>query len=638
MAAQKNLGYSMEELLEMTPIDIKTEFSPEAFNKRIGLLINGERDKIVFETFHRRKNNSVYDAEVHLQMMKYEDEVLFVAVVLDITERKKNELKNTVINTIAAELSSNVSIEDFCQKVFLEIQKVDSFPNMYISNYDNVTDEISVFFQTNDYKIIKDLPEPRKSGNGLSEYVIKTKKGLLLTGQELISFHEKNNLITYGTTAKSWVGVPLMSGDKVVGVLAVQCFSKAEYSESVLEFLSFIGTQMGSLVERSKYIKEIEQFEKYFSVSMDMFCIVDFSGFFKNVNPKFSRVLGYSEKELLSKSIVEFIHPDDIDVTAQEMEKLSNGFNTINFTNRYCCRDGVYRWFLWTSTPDPESGLVYAAVKDITEQKEAQKIKEEFTKELEIKVRERTIDLERTQEKLKISLKKEQELGDLKIRFVSTASHQFRTPLTVIQASIGVLEYQKDQMSEELVPRFEKIHKRILEQINRMTSLMDDVLVLGKLNDRSFVADLKSTNIVRLCSTIISNYNDIQEDKRKTKLNVIGEPVPLMLDEKLIEHAFSNILSNAFKYSIGSSAPEVSIEFVSSKVLVVIKDSGIGIPAKDAENLFEPFYRASNTIDIAGTGLGTTVAKDYIELNNGVLLFKSEVGKGSEFCIEFKVD
>jgi transcriptional regulator with GAF, ATPase, and Fis domain len=98
---------------------------------------------------------------------------------------------------------------------------------MYISNYDNINDEVSIFFQTKDYEMIESLPESRKRGNGLSEYVIKTKEGLLLNGRGWSSFHKKNNLKTYGTKAKSWVGVPLISENKVVGVLTAQYFKEA---------------------------------------------------------------------------------------------------------------------------------------------------------------------------------------------------------------------------------------------------------------------------------------------------------------------------------------------------------------------------------------------------------------------------
>jgi PAS domain S-box-containing protein len=138
--------------------------------------------------------------------------------------------------------------------------------------------------------------------------------------------------------------------------------------------LSFIGTQIGALVDRDRAEKEIKQFEKFFSISMDLFCIANMDGYFKKINPKFSEILGYSEKELFSKSFVEFIHPDDIQATHQEIEKLSNRVESINFMNRYRCKNGEYRWFLWSSTPDPKSGLIYAAAKDITKQKKPEEI------------------------------------------------------------------------------------------------------------------------------------------------------------------------------------------------------------------------------------------------------------------------
>lgn len=268
--------------------------------------------------------------------------------------------------------------------------------------------------------------------------------------------------------------------------------------------------------------------------------------------------------------------------------------------------------------------------------KEAANIKEEFTKNLELKVMERTKELEEARGNIALSLEKEKELGDLKSLFVATASHQFRTPLSVIQSSMGVLAMQKDKMSDEFRLKFESSFDRIKEHITRMTVLMDDVLILGKINAGSVILDKEPIDLISLCNEIIINYDAIQLDGRKVVFEQEGISYMVDLDLKLMEHAISNLVSNAFKYSISSEKdPILRLCFEEQQVRICVKDFGIGIPLNDIDQLFEPFYRASNANNFSGSGLGSSIAKEYIELNGGVLSLKSEVGNGSEFTILF---
>ncbi|MFT6245270.1 MAG: PAS domain S-box-containing protein [Salibacteraceae bacterium] len=288
---------------------------------------------------------------------------------------------------------------------------------------------------------------------------------------------------------------------------------------------------------------------------------------------------------------------------------------------------------------DTCSTLIVAYKNEIistTERLESERMKEAFTNELEIKVVERTKDLQRIQKELSISLEKEKTLSELKSRFVSTASHQFRTPLTVIQSNMGILSMQIDLIDDAIKPAFEKANSRIAAQIVRMTTMMNDVLILGKLNAGSIVFVLEPINLVELCREIIDNYNQIQEDQRKMIFTILGEPSTLNLDSGLISHAISNFVSNAFKYSLDRQGPEMKLVFNVDSIKLSIIDHGIGIPKGDLTNLFEPFYRASNVVEITGTGLGTSIAKEYVELNNGTIQVKSTIDEGSTFILTFK--
>lgn len=280
---------------------------------------------------------------------------------------------------------------------------------------------------------------------------------------------------------------------------------------------------------------------------------------------------------------------------------------------------------------------IYGVTLDITKLKEAERVKEEFTNKLAEKVQERTEELEETKLQLERSLEKEKELGELKSRFVSTASHQFRTPLTVIRSNIGLLEMQLDKVSEEVKPMMKKVTSRIKGEVVRMTDIMNEVLILGKINSGGITPVLKLTDLVEICKNVVGKYNEIQEDGRATMIKVTGKNQPVMLDENLMEQALSNIVSNAFKYSIGRQAPEVSVHFNDEKVEIEIKDFGMGIPESELQDLFTPFYRASNVLDIPGTGLGTTITKEYIEINKGKINVESTVNKGTVFNIQFSL-
>jgi PAS domain S-box-containing protein len=147
--------------------------------------------------------------------------------------------------------------------------------------------------------------------------------------------------------------------------------ARAEVSrEDEIGLLARTFNQMAEELEQR--LSLLREFQKYFEVSLDMLCIADTDGYFKRVNPAFERTLGWSTEELLSRPFIEFVHPDDVEPTLREVEKLAHGIPTISFENRYRCADGSYRNLLWTSYPDPETGVLYAIARDVSELKKVQ--------------------------------------------------------------------------------------------------------------------------------------------------------------------------------------------------------------------------------------------------------------------------
>jgi signal transduction histidine kinase/Tfp pilus assembly protein PilF len=267
--------------------------------------------------------------------------------------------------------------------------------------------------------------------------------------------------------------------------------------------------------------------------------------------------------------------------------------------------------------------------------KELNQINEELlVKKNEIGAQKKIVQLQN--KKLKKSLDTEKELGLLKTSFVSMASHQFKTPLAVIQSNAELYEMLANTGKIIEPEKFEKITGRIKGAIITMTNLIDDVLVLGKATSGNVPYTPEDVDLVSFCKKMVEEFNTVQMDGRSIGFVTEGEPYTVQLDPKLLRHSLSNLISNAFKYSVGKENPELRIHFKSKEVVFFVKDYGLGIPKEEHLKLFTPFFRANNVRDIKGSGLGLNITKEYVEINKGQITATSILGEGSCFEITFK--
>lgn len=234
---------------------------------------------------------------------------------------------------------------------------------------------------------------------------------------------------------------------------------------------------------------------------------------------------------------------------------------------------------------------------------------------------------------LQQALEKERELNELRSQFVSMASHQFRTPLTVIQSGVELMEIYLEGLQEEKQNPFKKQFKRINAEVARLQDLMTDVLVLGREEAQRTPYTPEVDDLVIFCKDLIeSRYNNRYPYGRKVILFVFGKEQKVLFDKKLLDHSLENILNNAYKYSETGDI-KMSINFEYEQVKISIKDNGIGIPQNDLANLFQPFYRASNTTEIEGTGLGLPIVKEFIEKHGGSIFVESELNIGTTITV-----
>ncbi|MBP6432515.1 MAG: PAS domain S-box protein [Ferruginibacter sp.] len=263
---------------------------------------------------------------------------------------------------------------------------------------------------------------------------------------------------------------------------------------------------------------------------------------------------------------------------------------------------------------------------------------EELNNELEKKVNERTEQLQKTLQELEQSkdelqqlLSKEKELGDLKSRFVSMASHEFRTPLSTILSSASLLaKYTETQQQENR----DKHIQRIKGSVNNLTDLLNEFLSIGKLEDGKITTHYGNFNIQEMLQAVCNEMQIITKPNQQIVYNHTGSTM-VYLDPSLLKNAVLNLISNAIKFSLEGGIIKVNSSIENNTLSIAIKDNGLGISIQDQEHLFERFFRGTNVINIQGTGLGLHIVGKYIELMNGTINFVSQLEKGSTFTITF---
>ena len=270
---------------------------------------------------------------------------------------------------------------------------------------------------------------------------------------------------------------------------------------------------------------------------------------------------------------------------------------------------------------------------------ETNKKVEELNSELEQKVTLRTKELQETLDKLENSkeelskaLSKEKELGDLKSRFVSMASHEFRTPLSTILSSASLVA--KYTEAEEQEKRNKHIH-RIKSSVNNLTGLLNEFLSIGKIEDGKINANNCIFNIKEMLTALCNEMEGIAKNDQQFVYSHMGDE-NVFSDPSLLRNIVTNLLSNAIKFSREGSKIEVASSVTPAEIILTVKDNGMGISDEDQVHLFERFFRGANVTNIQGTGLGLHIVGKYVEILGGRLAFESELEKGSTFIITLK--
>jgi PAS domain S-box-containing protein len=351
----------------------------------------------------------------------------------------------------------------------------------------------------------------------------------------------------------------------------------------------------------------------------DMITKHNLDGFYTYVSPSIVHLLGYQPDDLIGKQPREFIHPDDLNDASRVRPTLLGSDQTDQrITNMFRMRQkgGSYVWMESTTRTirEPQTGApveIIAVSRDVSERKQMEQAMVE-------------------RERLETALQKERELGEMKTNLMRTLSHEFRTPLSIIQISVDILDRYFDRL--EPARRDERLNI-VRGQVRRLTEMLDDIsfVVAGAIGHLRFQPIY--TDLAQYVERILKDISTATGQKHNIAYQHSGDLSRVWIDQVLITRILNNLVSNAFKYSTASREVSVNIRAEGGFAVLEVSDHGIGIPAEDVERIFEPFYRAGNVGAIGGTGLGLNIVKECVSLHGGRITVDSRENEGTTFTV-----
>ena len=347
-------------------------------------------------------------------------------------------------------------------------------------------------------------------------------------------------------------------------------------------------------------------FEFFFELSTDILCIAGYDGYFKKVNPAISKLLGYTNDELFSKPIIEFIYIEDRAITASTREKLTKNKSLLNFENRYLTKSGEIVWLSWTYTPSDNDKLIFAVAKNITHQK---KLEEERNLLL--------ANLTRYNKDLK--------------QLTFTTSHDLRSPLNNILAILDLIDVSqiKDKQTLEFIDFLKSASETLSTTLNNSVDIL--------IQKDSLIAQIEDINLKESLNGVLNSINSLIQNSKATINANFSKLEKIKFNTRYLESIFLNLITNSIKYTKHDSLPIISIYSQKNNGVnqLIISDNGLGFDMNMAKDkIFGLHQKFHNHIDSKGVGL--YLVHNHITSLGGRIDVESKINEGTIFIISFK--
>lgn len=573
--AQRLCGRSLEELQQCRLADLHTS----AYREQMRVCIDQkesspDEDPLVCEI----ENSSGFHAvcEVQLHWVEQEGQNLLIEIARDITERVRASEEINLRNVAIASFSGGVTIADARQP---------DLPLIYINRG---------FEELTGYKAKDAIGRSCRflQGADRNQEGLKIVRAALKAGESCVV--RLRNFRKDGTLFHNELHLSPVRNEQG-------------------ELTHFVGLQI-DVSERVRNRDLLTRSERRYRLLADS--IEDLitrrtrDGSLEFVSAAAETILGLEPDAWVGKAYIDRVHPEDQKACSQQAQRIFETGEPSTIRLRLRHNDGTYIWIesresLGEPLEEGEDPLLVSVSRDITRQKQAE-------------------------EEVRQALEKERELNEIKTRFISMVSHEFRTPMTSIKASTTLLRDFGERLPNDKKQRH---HNNIATALKRMNQMLDDVLFVGRSESGNVGFSPKPINLRAYCQELIESLELPGDSPRIEFATDIADDASYLLDENLLNHIFQNLLGNALKYSGSDKPVQFSIHQTGDALQFDIHDQGIGIPQSARKRLFEAFYRATNVGVTQGTGLGLSIAQRSITLHGGTLEFSSEEGVGTTFTV-----
>lgn len=399
---------------------------------------------------------------------------------------------------------------------------------------------------------------------------------------------------------------------------------------------------MNSIISK---MESKEGIEALFLYATEGILVANDKGEIVRLNPSAAKLFGYEQGELMGQKIEALIPKRLSDKHIKHREgynknpharSMGQGVELFGLK-----KDGTELPVEISLSPYVSEGqkFVIAFIIDITIRKQAEEKLKNYSIELEKQVRNRTLileeaidELEKTKKNLNEALEKEKELNELKSRFVSMASHEFRTPLATMMSSLSLVTKYGEQNDKE---KQDKHVTKIKTSINNLTDILNDFLSVSKLEEGKVENAAEELNIKTFIGDVVTDMKTLAKEGQQIIYEHKGNE-NVCLDSKLLKNILFNLISNAIKFSPENKSIRIATDVQPTRTTLLVKDNGIGISKEDQQHLFERFFRGRNATHIQGTGLGLSIVAKYAELMGGAIHFESEENNGTTFTLTLR--
>jgi two-component system sensor kinase FixL len=638
-AAERLFGYQHGELHGCNVSALMPEPHREQHDEYISQYLRTGKAKIIGigrEVEGRRNNGEIFPFRLSISEVKLGERRIFTGIVHDLSEQKASE------NALREEKERARMYFDLANTINVVLDVEGRILALNNKGERFICQPEAEAIGRNWFDLI--LPEEERA-------LVKSAFADIMTGNiPLVPYHENELCDPEGERHYfAWHNNFIRDHDgRIAGMIASGAdISERRHAEKALE-------------------REKERAQQYLDVANTIIVVINRDECIRLLNRKGCELLGYTEQEAIGENWFDLAIPRKQHATVKAFfHRMMKGHTPVDsyFENEVLIRSGERRLIAWhNAAVKNDAGEIVATISsglDITEQRAAEERIRQLNAELESRVEMRTEELaeavnqllninkqleyeiqerkavesalRKSEQELRKAYEKEKELNELKSRFVSMASHEFRTPLSAILSSADIIEAYT---TTEHQAKRERHTGRIKSAVSNLTGILNDFLSLSRLEEGKIQPQPTLFVINTFCRALIEELNGLLKPGQQIHFHGSEDETFVSIDRAFLRNILINLFSNAIKYSPPGKPIQFHLRVENGWLSFSIADEGIGIPEEEQQHLFTRFFRAHNVENIQGTGLGLNIVRRYVDLMGGTIRFESQLGRGATFYVD----